>query len=217
MRIIVVAGSKGGPGKTTLSEILSASLAHEGQRIAAIDADPSGALHRWATTTYEGAPFPVAHEVDETELAQLIGRQATQADTVVIDTAGFGNRAATVAMTAADLVLVPLLPGEADLTEAERTIKLIAGLAAAARREIAGRLIFNRMRQTNLAEHAVKQAAHLPQLKLRLSDLTGYGEISWSGRLPTGKAKLEIAALLAELRAGKWLPPVKRTSKKQAA
>ncbi len=38
-----------------------------------------------------------------------------------VDTAGFGNQAATVAAAAADLVLVPVAPGEADVIEAQRT------------------------------------------------------------------------------------------------
>jgi chromosome partitioning protein len=51
---------------------------------------------------------------------------------VLVDTAGFGNRAATVAMTSADAVLVPTLAGEADITEAEKTTRLVGGLARAA-------------------------------------------------------------------------------------
>jgi cellulose biosynthesis protein BcsQ len=41
---------------------------------------------------------------------------------VVVDTAGFGNQAATVAAAAADLVLAPVSPGEADVMEAQRTV-----------------------------------------------------------------------------------------------
>ena len=96
-----------------------------------LDADPTQALSRWAANTYEGPAFEVHAEADEVKLAHAIGQAADHADLVLIDTAGFQNRAATVAMTSADAVLVPTLSGEADIAEAERTIKLVAGLARA--------------------------------------------------------------------------------------
>ena len=108
---------------------------------------------------------------------------------VVVDTAGFGNRAATVAMTAADGVLIPMVPGEGDVTEAARTVELVAGVAAAARRDIPSRVVLNRVRpSTALSKHATTEAASLPRLKTGLSDLVAYGEMGFSGRMPTGKA-----------------------------
>jgi|SRR4051812_27801150 hypothetical protein len=43
-----------------------------------------------------------------------------------------------------------------------------------------------------------------------------YGEIGFSGRMPTGKAAAEVAALVAELRDLGWLParPVNTSSSK---
>ena len=73
------------------------------------------------------------------------------AEVVVVDTAGFGNRAATVAMTAADCVLIPMVPGEGDITEATRTVELVAGVASAARRDIPSRVVLNRVRSSTVA------------------------------------------------------------------
>ena len=85
---------------------------------------------------------------------------------MLVDTAGFGNRAATVAMTSADAVLVSSLLGEADITEAERTVKLVSALARAARREIPTRVVLNRVKRTTLTRHAQTEmdAAALPRL-----------------------------------------------------
>jgi chromosome partitioning protein len=134
--------------------------------------------------------------------------KAETADLVLIDTAGFGNRAATVAMTSADAVLVPTLAGEADITEAEKTIRLVDGLARAARRDIPARVVFNRVRRTSLARHAGAELekAKLMRLDACLSDLVAYGEMSYSGRVPlTGAAGVEVAALLGELRKLGWI------------
>ena len=207
MTIITIASSKGGPGKTTLTQLIVGTLAAEGVTVAALDADPTGGLSRWASRLYEGPSFACHHEAEDARLAHLIHRVAQEAEVVVIDTAGFGNRAARVAMTAADGVLIPMVPGEGDVTEAGRTVDLVAGVASAARREIPSRVMLNRVwSSTALSKHAAAEAASLPKLDASLSDLVAYGEMGFSGRMPTGKAGAEVAALMAELRRLGWLP-----------
>jgi chromosome partitioning protein len=207
--VLTIASSKGGPGKTTIAMLLAGSLAAEGRRVVALDADPTLAFSRWAANAYEGPAFETFAEADETRLAHLIDAQAAKADIVIVDTAGFGNRSAAVAMTSADAVLVPTLSGEADVTEAEKTVRLAEGLARAARREIPTAVLLNKVRRTQLARHAAQeiQSAGLPRLEASLSDLVAYGELSYSGRIPQiGPAVVEIAGLLAELRERGWVP-----------
>jgi chromosome partitioning protein len=208
MPVITVAGSKGGTGKTLAVQILASFLAAD-MKVVAIDADPTEALSRWAARTHEGAAFEAVAEADETRLAHLIASKADTADLVLVDTAGFGNRAATVAMTSADAVLVPSLVGEADVTEAERTVGLVAALAKAARREIPVQVVMNRVKRTILARHATTEmtAAGLPRLTASLSDLVAYGELTYSGKLADkSPAYTEVAALIRELRGLRWIP-----------
>jgi chromosome partitioning protein len=215
MPVLVLASSKGGPGKTTLCQVLAASLAPH-LRVVVLDADPTAAVSRWAANAYEGPALDVMAEVDEARLAHLIAAKADAADVVLVDTAGFGNRAATVAMTSADAVLVPSLAGEADITEAEKTVRLVEGLARAARRPIPARVVLNRVKKTGLAKHAAAELerAGVERLAAFLSDLVGYGEMTYSGRLPsTGPATAEVAALVAEIQALGWLPTFTSTRK----
>ena len=215
MSVLTIASSKGGPGKTLFSQLLAGSLAGE-CKLVVLDADPTKAFSRWASDTYEGPPFDTVAEADETSLAHLIGAKADDADLVIIDTAGFGNRAATVAMTSADAVLVPTLSGEADITEAEATVRLVEGLARAARREIAVRVVPNRVKRTSLAKHADAEiaAAKLPRLRASLSDLVAFGEMSYSGQVPAvGTAGAEVVALIKELRSLGWLPSLRRDAR----
>jgi chromosome partitioning protein len=209
MPVLTIASSKGGPGKTTVAMLLAGALAAEGGEVLVLDADPTQALSRWAKNAYEGPPIETVAEVDETQLAHIINKRAETAPVVIVDTAGFGNRAATVAMTSADAIIVPSLAGEADVTEAEKTIRLAGGLARAARRDIPARVLLNRVKRTQLARHASQEmiSAGLPRIEATLSDLVIYGEMSYSGRIPTnGAAAAEIAALVAELRSLGWLP-----------
>jgi chromosome partitioning protein len=209
MGILTIASSKGGPGKTTVAMLLAGRLTHDGLKVAAVDADPARAFLRWASRTYEGAPlFAVEAEADEARLAHLIHARSQTADVVLVDTAGFGNRAANVAMTSADAVLIPALSGEPDVTEAENTVRLVEGLAQAARRDIPARVLLNRVKRTQLARHVLREIedAGLPLLTSTLGDLVAYGEMTFSGRVPAeGLAGEEVTRLLAELRALGWI------------
>jgi chromosome partitioning protein len=211
--LITLASTKGGSGKTVIAAILVASAASEGHPVVAVDADPTGALSRWASRIYEGLRFPVYHETDDVQLAHLLAGLRERPGLTVCDTAGFGNRAAAVAITSADLVLVPMVPGEADIAETRRTLRLVEGLAAAARRDIPGRVIFNRARPTAVWRHARDELvrAGLPHLKSSLSDLVAFTEQTFSGRPPGGahgggRAAAEVAAFLEELRSHDWFP-----------
>ncbi len=211
MSVLTVATHKGGTGKTLLCQLLACSLAGT-CRMVVLDADPTGAFSRWASRAYEGPTFDTVAEADEARLAHLIAQRAETADLVIVDTAGFGNRAASVAMTSADAVLVPALAGEADITEAERTMQLTEALARAARRDIPARVVLNRVKRTTLARHALAEltAAGLPRLTASLSDLVAFGELTYSGRLPeSGPAVAEVATLIAELRGLGWLPELR--------
>lgn len=209
MSVLTIASSKGGSGKTTATMLLAGRLAAEGLKVVALDADPTMALSRWAQNAYEGPAFVTHSEADETQLAHLIDAENRTADLVLVDTAGFGNRAAAVAMTSADAVLIPTLSGEADITEAEKTVRLVEGLARAARRDIPARVLINRVKRTQLARHAAREIerATLPLLAATLGDLVAYGEMTFSGRVPDqGAAGEELTRLVAELRAIGWLP-----------
>src|SRR4051812_38466491 len=96
-KVLSVASTKGGAGKTTIVMALAGSLAAEGLRVAVVDADPTRAFVSWAEAVYEGAPITVRAEADETRLAEAIDELAEIADLVIVDTAGFGNRAALLA------------------------------------------------------------------------------------------------------------------------
>lgn len=210
MPILTIASSKGGVGKTVLAEILVARLAADGCRIAVLDADPNRALSGWLADVYEGpAPIEVVAEADETRVALAMPSLSSGAEILIIDTAGFASLAAS-AMIGADAVLVPVLPGRADLVEAERTVQRgrepCEGCQA---RGASPGGCEPRAPGHQLSKHALSQAEdlRLPRLSATLTDLVGHGEIGFSGRLPSSSpAAEEIAALIAELRELGWIP-----------
>jgi chromosome partitioning protein len=210
-KIIVVASSKGGVGKTLVSMILLSRMGAEGLRVAALDADPNGALADWRNNVWEGAAFSVEAEPDAARLAHRIPDLAAVNDLLVVDTAGFGNQASAAAIASADAVIVPMLASRADIAEATRTVRLAEGLARAARRDIPARVLRNKVNaRTAVAQHAREEveSAGLPLLATALSQVVAFTELSHNGRLPRqAPASIEIERLVDELRRLAWLPP----------
>lgn len=207
--VLTVASTKGGAGKTTLIMALAGTLAAEGLRIAVVDADPNRAYASWAEDAYEGPAVLVRAEADETRLAEAIDELAPSFDLVLVDTAGFGNRAALLAIAAADAVLVPCTPSRADIEQAAKTLKLIDGAARAARRAIPARVVPCRLKlATAVTRHALAEldAAALPRTEASIGDRVAFAEMTFSGRVPASDAGQEVAALIAELRGLSWLP-----------
>ena len=209
--ILTVASTKGGAGKTTIIMALAGTLAAEGLRVAVVDADPNRAYASWASGAYEGAKMEVRAEADETRLADAIDELAPNADIVLIDTAGFGNRAALLAIAAADAVLVPCTPSRSDIEQASKTLQLIEGAARAARRAIPARVVPSRIKVTTaVSKHALAEldAGELPRTMTAIGDRVAFAEMTFSGRVPNGTtdAGQEIANLIAELREIGWLP-----------
>lgn len=209
--VLTVASTKGGAGKTTIVMALAGTLAAEGLRVAVVDADPNRAYASWAEAAYEGAPVAVRAEADEARLAEAIDELTPVSDIVLVDTAGFGNRAALLAMAAADAVLVPCTPSRADVEQAVKTLQLVEGAARAARRAIPARVVPSRVKHaTAVAKHAVAEldAAALPRTAAGIGDRVAFAEMTFSGRVPAaGDAGQEVADLVAELRGFGWLPP----------
>jgi chromosome partitioning protein len=208
--ILTVASTKGGAGKTTIVMALAGTLAADGARVAVVDADPNRAYASWAEQVYEGPPITVRAESDETRLAEAIDELSPGVDLVIVDTAGFGNRAALLAIAAADAVLIPCTPSRADVEQAAKTLQLVDGTARAARRAIPARVAPSRIKfATAVTKHAVAEldAAALPRTATAIGDRVAFAEMTFSGRIPTGgDAGQEIAQLVAELRSLGWIP-----------
>jgi chromosome partitioning protein len=151
--VLTISSRKGGCGKTVLAMILAATLAEDGADVALLDTDPNHAAHRWATDTRK-PPIQAYAEADAERLAELLPTLAERHELLIIDTAGFGNQAAMVAAAGADLVLVPITPGEGDLIEAQRTVSYVEGLGRSTRRAIPVRVVAVTPRHHTVASRA---------------------------------------------------------------
>jgi len=133
MAVVVIAGRKGGIGKSTIAGNLAAEFAAMGQTVAALDADPQHSLAAWANQG-EGVLSQCVEKVNRSGPDDLRGKmRAAQktVDMVLVDTPPGIQDIAYQAMLLADLVLLPCSPSPLDLFP----LKEALGLALKARAE----------------------------------------------------------------------------------
>ena len=133
MAVVVVAGRKGGIGKSTIAGNLAAEFAAMGQTVAALDADPQHSLAVWAEQG-DGMLSQCVERLNGSGSDELRGkvRAAQKArDIVFVDTPPGIQEVSYQAMLLADLVLLPCGPSPLDLFP----LKEALGLALKARAE----------------------------------------------------------------------------------
>jgi chromosome partitioning protein len=125
MRVIVLATQKGGAGKTTLCGHLAVEAERAGAGpVALIDADPQSSLSDWWNAREKETPMIA--QIGQGGLKQTLvhlGRQ--HVTTVLIDTPGRADSAISKIISAADLVLVPVVPSPHDLRAINKTIAMV--------------------------------------------------------------------------------------------
>lgn len=127
-KIIAVANTKGGTGKTTVALQLAAARALQGKKVWFVDGDPQQTASM-ALTLRDSQPVEVfincASYSNGTLLGTQVMRQAKLWDTVFIDVGGFDSTAMRMALTVCDLVLIPFQPRTFDSWAISRMSQLI--------------------------------------------------------------------------------------------
>jgi chromosome partitioning protein len=122
MRVVTLAGTKGGIGKTTLCSALAVRAAEDGQKVALIDLDPQESLSSWWTRRGR-TKNPKLYEVDATtEAIELL--LAERWDWAFIDTGPAKIDLIEPGIAVADLVLIPTRPSAFDIEQAAITVEL---------------------------------------------------------------------------------------------
>ena len=211
--IVAVCSGKGGCSKTALATILSGNLSALGYRVAVIDADPNACFAQWHKL-YEGPEIDCSCEIRHEEIVDHAQALAKTYDVTLIDTAGFGNTTAAFSAGTADLVLIPVMPDRSSTVEAMRTARQVQAFGKAGRREIPFRIVRSRWNPRGLVERAVESdlaEAGLPMLNQHLSDLSEFGKLTLSGKVPvTGRVGDQAQGLISEMRQLGVVPARKR-------
>ncbi len=202
-RILTIASSKGGNGKTATCCLLAPGLVVRGYRVGVIDSDPNMSFSEWHRT-YSGPPIRCQAEARDVQLVDLAQAWADEIDVVIVDTAGFSNLSAAAAMGCADYVLVPCMADRGSTREAAKTVQKVASLARAARRAIPASVVLNQWRAGGQAEAAalddLADYGVTGILRTPIPERAAFRKMSFDGRaITTGVLGLMVDRLIDEL------------------
>jgi chromosome partitioning protein len=125
MRVIVLASRKGGAGKTTICSALGIEAERQGAGpVALIDTDPMGGLASWWNE--RAAETPAFGRVGEGGLKRTLRDLEGQGiNTVIIDTPPMATDSLESILSAADLVIIPVVPSPNDLRAIDETLRMV--------------------------------------------------------------------------------------------
>lgn len=126
-KIIVLATSKGGAGKSTLVRSLGAHWFNVGMRPLIIDADPQGSIINRHDSNGLLGKMQVIADPEET-VYSTIEENKDVFKPILVDTGGFRNKTTIRALIQAELAIIPLKPSADDMIIAIETYNLIKEL-----------------------------------------------------------------------------------------
>ena len=113
--ILLIGSHKGGCGKSTVATNLAATAAQEGRDVVLLDTDSQSTSATWAADREEtNAPkVPCVQRVGN--VTATAKELASKYDLVIIDAGGRDSTELRTGLLAADIVVVPVRPSQADL------------------------------------------------------------------------------------------------------
>jgi chromosome partitioning protein len=202
-KIIVVANSKGGAGKTTLATNLAVEFAHDGSRVLLVDADEQGS----------SMDFRRMRELKDIQAMSIteptidIDLPAFDFDFIVVDVGGKDTDVFRSAILAADLLLIPTRPSQYDLLGVKKTVEtldLCRFKKDIVARVVLNAVVFNSNISGDISEALEHFKSKAPLAKNHLSSRVVFAESVTCGQgvseyEPKGKAAHEIQGLYIEI------------------
>lgn len=125
MPVISFASPKGGAGKSTSAVLLACELAQSGRKVTVIDADPNRPVHRWAQRPGKPENVIVLQDVTEETIIDAIEHASVGSSFVLVDLEGTASTMVALAISRADLVIIPSQGSQLDAEQAARAVQLV--------------------------------------------------------------------------------------------
>lgn len=178
MPTIVFASPKGGAGKTTAALVLATQIAR-GAPVTVIDADPNVPIKTWAAGGNAPANLTVISDVTEDDIIQTINDAAERTPFVVVDLEGTAATIVLMAVSQADLVVIPTQGSQLDAEQAGRALAVMRKQEQMTRRAVPYAVLMTRTNptiRTRTTSHIQNSlaSAGIPVFKTELHEREAY-------------------------------------------
>lgn len=143
MPTIVFISPKGGVGKTTSALVLADQLARS-TNVTVIDADPNKPIAAWASGGAKPDSMTVVSDADEENIIEKIEEAATKTPFVIVDLEGTAAKIVILAVSQADLIVIPMQGSQLDASQASRALHVVRTQEKMSRRKVPYGVLFTR-------------------------------------------------------------------------
>ncbi len=208
-RVVAIANSKGGVGKSTLATNLAVEGALGGLSVLLVDTDPQASSAVFAATRDENRPAFRLIQMSQPILHREIPKLSEPYDLVILDTGARENKTFRSALAAADSVLVPITPSAYDIWASEDVFTLVDEIGTT--RNLETRVVLNQViPRTRVAREALEALEELTdEFGAELMNTRIHSRVAWKMAIgkglsvtefePGGSAASELRALWLEL------------------
>lgn len=207
MPTIVFISPKGGAGKTTSSLVLAEQVARAAD-VTVIDADPNRPIENWTKGGAKPERLHVVADADEENIIERIEEAAARTPFVIVDLEGTASKIVLMAVSQADLVIVPTQGSQLDAEQAGRAFRVIQQQEKMSRRRVPYSVLLTRTNsaiRTRTLSHIEKGlvAAGIPVFKTELNEREAFRAMfsfrqPLAGLNPSEVANLDKAVANAE-------------------
>lgn len=199
MPTIAFVSPKGGAGKTTSSLVLAEQLAR-GADVTVIDADPNRPIESWAKGGGKPERLHVVVDADEENIIERIEEAAASTPFVIVDLEGTASKIVLMAISQADLVIVPTQGSQLDAEQAGRAFRVIQQQEKMSRRRVPYSVLLTRTNpaiRTRTLAHIEKGlvAAGIPVFNTELNEREAFRAMFSFRRTLSGLSAGDVANL----------------------
>ncbi len=214
MAVIVVAGTKGGVGKTTVAACLCVEAMTKGNTVVVVDLDGQGSLSRWHELRSLGEkPVPGIQRLLKYPDEMIREARESGFDYVIVDTPPGNTHRIEEVIEVADLVVVPVRPSPLDVESMDAVVELCQ------KHDAPFVFVMNATKAKSKMTDGARKflARHGEVLKGEIGDRVGYAKGFLKGAVgqevePRGPIPKEIAGLWAAIK--KRISPDARQKRK---
>ena len=135
MPTIVFVSPKGGVGKTTSALVLAEQLARSAD-VTIVDADPNSPIGAWSEGGKKPARMHIISDADEENIIDKIEEAAEKTPFVIVDLEGTAAKIVLLAVSQADLVVIPMQGSQLDAAQASRALRVVKQQEKMSRRKV---------------------------------------------------------------------------------